>query len=128
MNRRRVVSGIGTSALFALAGCSGVLLDTGPPHLRVVNYDDAVHTLSVTVRREGENAPVFDTEYEIPADGNQTEDQIFDQSGTFETTADLDGETTKTFRWTIDDMPVGGGFRLVVEKGGSVHDDVVGSP
>lgn len=116
-------------ALAIATGCSESLPSAGPPHLRLQNYDDTNHHVSVSIQRDTESdSVILERAFDLQAQGSRDVDDVFQEPGEYRATVNVDDRDPVQFTWTIEEIPVGGGFRLVIEKDGSIHDDVVGSP
>lgn len=107
-----------------LSGCIG----GGPPHLAIANYDIQDHTLAVAIRKNSDEERVFRKTYELRSKQERSEDEIFNDPGEYTTNVSMDFGDKQSFSWTVDSLPVAGGFRIVIQEGGSLIAYSVGSP
>lgn len=126
--RRSVLASIGMGTMTVVAGCSGLFSNAGPPQLRLNNYDSEAHSLGVSIQKQVDGTAILDENYSLGPKSERLEENVFESAGTYQVDVVLDRATERSFTWDIETVPMGGGFRLVIEESEALHDDVVGSP
>ena len=125
-SRRSFALQAATAGAVLLPGCSLVGMD--PADLTVDNYRGVEHTFDVRIDQQGGDAVVFDERVTVPAKEDDGWESVFSEPGTYVAHVTLDDGQDATFEWTVEDVPLGGGFRIIAEPNGELIDDVVGSP
>lgn len=99
-SRRRLLGGFAAAVSVSLgAGCL-----SDPPELRVRNFSGTVRAIRVEITTDAGEI-LLDSKYELAQNEQATEDEVYDNAGTYTIAATVDGETTSN-EVTLDEHDV----------------------